>query len=37
LYIVELKREVAALPAARSLSDREVDALIRMVTLVCIV
>jgi len=37
LYVMGLKREVAALPAARSLSDREVDALIRMVTLVCIV
>jgi hypothetical protein len=37
LYVMELKREVAALPAARSLSDREVDALIRMITLVWIV
>jgi hypothetical protein len=37
LYIMELKRGVAALPAARSLRDREVDALIRMVMLVWIV
>jgi hypothetical protein len=31
LYYTELRKEVAALPVARSLSEREVDSLIRMV------
>jgi hypothetical protein len=31
LYYTELRKEVSALPVARSLSDREIDSLIRMV------